>query len=39
MFRMSPQSLYTHFVSETLTKTYQMVRGDKTRANGAIAQE
>jgi hypothetical protein len=39
MFRMSPQSLYTDFVSETLTKTYQMVRGDKTRANGAIAQE
>jgi hypothetical protein len=39
MFRMSPQSLYTHFVSKTLSRTYLWARGDKAGANRVMTDQ
>jgi hypothetical protein len=39
MFRMSPQSLYTHFVSKTLSRTYLQARGDEAGANRVMTDQ
>jgi hypothetical protein len=39
MFRISPQSLYTHFVSKTLSRTYLQARGDEAGANRVVTDQ
>ena len=39
MFQMSPQSLYTHFVSKTLSRTYLQARGDEAGANRVMTDQ
>ena len=39
MFRVSPQSLYTHFVSKTLSSIYLRARGDEAGANRVMTDQ